>query len=106
MKVLVTGGTGFIGTHLVNALSKRGHQIVVISHTKKPNKPNVKFYKIDICSPKIDLIFQKEHPDIVYHLAAYVYIGAKPSQISINNIVKNNILGSLNITEASHKYKV
>lgn len=106
MKILITGGTGFIGSHLVYALAQKGHQIVVISYRKRQNRQNIKFYKINICSPKIDLIFKKERPDIVYHLAAYTFIKTEPSWESINNIIKHNILGSLRIIEASHKYKV
>ncbi|MDA2921970.1 NAD-dependent epimerase/dehydratase family protein [Patescibacteria group bacterium AH-259-L07] len=99
MKILVTGGTGFIGAHLVNVLSKKGHQVIVISRTKKPHKQNIKFYKIDICSPKLNLIFEYEKPDVVFHVAAL--LSAK------NNvtIMKTNVMGSLNILECSQKYK-
>ena len=100
MKILVTGGTGFIGSHLVNTLSKRGHQIVVIDSTKKPNKPNVKFYQTNICSSKIDLIFKKELPDIVYHLAAIL------STKNIITLMKTNIIGSVNILEMARKYRI
>ena len=100
MKILVTGGTGFIGSHLVNTLSKRGYQIVVIDSTKKPNKPNVKFYQTNICSSKIDLIFKKELPDIVYHLAAIL------STKNIITLMKTNIIGSVNILEMARKYRI
>ena len=106
MKILITGGTGFIGSHLVNVLAEKGHQVVVVDCNKKQNKRNIQFYKIDITSPKVDLIFKKERPDIVYHLAAYAFVEARPSQKSINKIIKNNILGSFNIIEASRKYGV
>jgi len=66
MKILVTGGAGFIGSHLVDALIKRGHRVVVIDNLSTGKKENInkkaKFYKIDICSPKIGEIFKKEKP--------------------------------------------
>ena len=62
MKILITGGTGFIGSHLVNVLAEKGHQVVVVDCNKKQNKRNIQFYKIDITSPKVDLIFKKERP--------------------------------------------
>jgi UDP-glucose 4-epimerase len=100
-KILVTGGAGFIGSHLVDALIERGHRVVVIDNLSTGKRENVnkkaKFYKIDICSPKIGEIFKKEKPGIVFHFAA---------QINVRKSVKNplfdakvNILGSLNIIQ-------
>lgn len=108
MKTLVTGGAGFIGSHLVDALIKRGHKVVVIDNLSTGKKENVnkkaKFYKIDILSPKIFQIFKKEKPEIVYHFAAQINV-----RKSVENPIfdaKVNILGSLNILEASKKFGV
>jgi UDP-glucose 4-epimerase len=100
-KILVTGGAGFIGSHLVDALIERGHKVVVIDNLSTGKKENInkkaKFYKIDICSPKIGEIFKKEKPEIVFHFAA---------QINVRKSVENplfdakvNILGSLNVIQ-------
>jgi len=101
MKILVTGGAGFIGSHLVDALIERGHKVVVIDNLSTGKKENInkkaKFYKIDICSPKIGEFFKKEKPEIVFHFAA---------QINVRKSVENplfdakvNILGSLNVIQ-------
>jgi len=78
LKILVTGGAGFIGSHLVDALIERGHKVVVVDNLSTGKKENInkkaKFYKIDICSPKIGEIFKREKPEIVFHLAAKVSV--------------------------------
>jgi UDP-glucose 4-epimerase len=108
MKILVTGGAGFIGSHLVDELLKLNHKVIVIDNLSSGKIENVnkraKFYKIDIQSPKISEIFKKERPEIIFHLAA---------QVNIRESVKNpkkdariNILGSLNLLQCCKKFKV
>ncbi|MFZ5364311.1 MAG: NAD-dependent epimerase/dehydratase family protein, partial [Patescibacteria group bacterium] len=75
-KVIVTGGAGFIGSHIVDALVSRGHRVVVIDNLstgKKENiNPKAKFYKADIRDKKISDIFKKEKPQAVFHYAAQI----------------------------------
>jgi UDP-glucose 4-epimerase len=99
MKCLVTGGAGFIGSHLVDRLIKEGHEVVVIDNlsTGKNLNPRAKFYKIDICSHRISQVFKKEKPEIVFHYAAQIDV-RKSVQDPIKD-AKINILGSLNLLE-------
>lgn len=101
MKILVTGGAGFIGSHLVDRLIKEGYKVVIIDNLstgKKENlNPRAKFYQLDICSPKISEVFKKEKPKAVFHLAAQIDL-----RKSVNDPVFDaniNILGSLNLIQ-------
>jgi len=107
-KILITGGAGFIGSHLTDKLIEKGHDVVVIDNLstgKKENlNPKAKFYEIDICDSKISQIFQDEKPEIVFHFAA---------QIDVRKSVKDpiedaevNILGPLNLLQNCQKVGV
>jgi len=98
-KVLVTGGAGFIGSHLVSELLESGNKVVVIDNLSNGSERNlgkeVKLYKQDVSGKDLRLIFEAENPDIVFHLAA---------QISVEKSLRNpildastNILGALNV---------
>lgn len=74
MKVLVTGGAGFIGSHLADRLILEGHEVVVVddlSTGKEKNLPKgVKFYKADILHSKLERIIRNEKPEVISHHAA------------------------------------
>ncbi|MGB4018389.1 MAG: NAD-dependent epimerase/dehydratase family protein [Syntrophomonadaceae bacterium] len=77
-KVLVTGGAGFIGSHVVDALISLGHEAVVIDNLTAGKLENIhkkaKLYPIDINDNKLGEIFTKEKPDYVIHLAAQTQV--------------------------------
>ncbi len=106
-KILVTGGAGFVGSHLTDKLIEEGHSVVVIdnliSGKKEYINPKAKFYKDDICSDKIAEIFNKENPDYAFHLAAQIDIGKSIEDPHFDNQV--NALGSLNIFKAAAEAK-
>jgi UDP-glucose 4-epimerase len=99
MKVLVTGGAGFIGSHLVDALVQRGHQVVVVDNLSTGRLENVNpaaaFYQVDISSSELERIFQKEKPEMVNHQAAQTVI-QKSNEDPVFD-AKQNIVGSLNL---------
>ena len=108
VKILVTGGAGFIGSNLVDTLIEEGHQVAVIDDLSTGKKEYInsraEFYKVDIVSGEIKDIFKKERYDLVYHLAAQIDI-----QRSIEDPVYDarvNTLGTINILEACKEYGV
>lgn len=108
MKCLVTGGAGFIGSHLVDKLIKEKYEVVAIDDLSSGRKENLnskaKFYKFDICDSRISQVFKKEKPVYVFHFAAH--IEARESVKDPIFDAKVNILGSLNIIENCRKFKV
>lgn len=100
MRVLVTGGAGFIGSHLLPELIKLGHHLIVVDNLSSGQLSNIPskvvFYQEDIINgDKIDKIFYREKPEIVYHLAAQTSV-----PYSINHSLEDaqaNIIGSINI---------
>jgi len=101
MKILVTGGAGFIGSNLVDNLIKKGHEVIIIddlSSGKEENiNPKAKFYHLDIANRKISEVFEKEKPEVVFHLAAQ--IDARGSIKDPFFDAKINILGFLNVLQ-------
>lgn len=105
MKIVVTGGAGFIGSHLADKLIEKGHNILVIDNLSSGKEKNInskaKFIKVDILDPKISKIFQKEKPEIVFHYAGQISV--ERSAKNLMNDAKNNILGTLNVLDACAK---
>lgn len=104
MNILVTGGAGFIGSHIVDQLISRGHQVIIIDNLVTGQtdliNPQAVFYQEDIMDKNaVDEIFTKHKIDIVFHEAAQMNVG-----LSVRDPIfdaENNIIGSINILEAS-----
>jgi len=108
MKILVTGGAGFIGSHLVDTLIQDEHEVLVIDDLSTGRKEYVnkqaKLEVLDINDEKLAEIVADFLPDVIYHLAAQ-----KNVRVSLENPVldaKINILGGLNILNQAIKNKV
>lgn len=99
MKVLVTGGAGFIGSHIVDALVEQNHQVVVADNLATGSIDNInpaaKFYNMSICDKKLVHIFEEERPEIVNHQAAQTVVAKSTSEPIFD--AQQNILGSLNV---------
>ena len=103
--VLVTGGAGFIGSHLVNKLIEKGHKVIVIDNLSSGRKenlnPKVKFYKIDVRDKDVYEIFEKENPNVVFHLAAQPLVDEAYKNPFL--AIETNVMGTVNVLEACRK---
>jgi UDP-glucose 4-epimerase len=106
MKVLVTGGAGFIGSHVVDSLIEEGHSVVVVDDLSTGKRehvhPQARFYEMDIRSPDLDGMFTEERPELVNHHAAQADVRRSVADPSYDAEV--NILGSLNLLECARKH--
>ncbi len=108
MKVLVTGGAGFIGSNIVDRLIDEGHEVVVIDNLSSGKEKNInskaKFYRFNIQDSKLDSVFQREQPDYVNHHAAQVDV--RRSVLDPIYDANINVLGTINILQNCVNYKV
>ena len=109
MKCLVTGGAGFIGSHLVDELIEDGHEVVVIDNLstgKKENiNPKAKFYRKDITHMRRDSDFTMfEGVDVVFHTAALARV--QPSIEDPITYHNANVNGTLNLLKACVDYGI
>lgn len=109
MKILVTGGAGFIGSHIADAYIKAGHDVVIIDNLSTGREKNVNpkatFVKMDIRDKKVADVFKKHQFDIVNHQAAQMDV-----RLSVKDPIydaENNVIGFLNIVQnaADHRVK-
>ena len=108
MNILVTGGAGFIGSHIVDTYVKNNHNVFIIDDMSRGRKefinPKATFYKTSISDPKLANIIKNENIQVINHHAA---------QISVSDSVKNpvkdaesNIIGTLQLLQNAVKYGV
>ena len=106
--MLVTGGAGFIGSHVVDALIEEGHSVVVIDDLSSGKREHVhhdaKFHQLDIRSPDLEGVFAEERPEVVNHHAAQVDVRVSMADPIFDADV--NILGSLNLLECARSHGV
>lgn len=103
--VLVTGGAGFIGSHIVKRFKDGGYEVSVVddlsSGTKEALPPDVPLYVMDILSPELGNLLARIRPDVVIHLAAQTDV-----PFSVENPLVDariNIEGTVNVLDAARK---
>jgi len=105
--ILVTGGAGFIGSHLVDKLIELGANVTVLDNLSTGLKKNLNskaiFYKIDINSPRVEEIIKKEKPEIIYLLACNTIV---PKSVEDPLFDIKSLVGNLNIMVAAKNNNV
>lgn len=116
MKILVTGGTGFIGSHTVVELIHDGHEVVIVDNLsnsdikvldsiEKITKIRPKFYAYDVTNkPQIEEVFQSHHFDGIIHFAGYKAVGESVEKPLM--YYHNNVLSTIILSELALKYHV
>ncbi len=105
MKILVTGGAGFIGSHVVDAYVAEGHDVIVVDNLSSGKRENVhpaaRLVEMDIGEPNLLDLFLAERPDVVNHHAANPSVVTSLRQPLFD--ATQNILGTLNLLEAARR---
>lgn len=103
MRVAVTGGSGFIGSHVVDHLKAAGHDVVVIDHRVRPHRGDVRFEDVDILD-LASVIRASEGCDVAYHLAAVSNVN-EAFKYPVH-AVELNIVGTTHVLEAARQHKM
>ncbi len=108
MKILVTGGAGFIGSHVVDGYINLGHDVVIVDNLRTGFRHNVNakatFVELDIRSPKLDEVFVTEKPDVVGHFAAQMDVRQSLEDPLFD--ADCNVLGTINLLECCVRHNV
>ena len=110
MKIIITGGAGFIGSHLAEFLINKGHEVIIIDNLSTGRLNNIRTFKNRVKFVKADIskigkwIENFKNTKVVYHLAALADI--VPSIQNPKKYFESNVVGTENIASASIKHKV
>lgn len=109
-KVLITGGAGFIGSHIVEKLLENNYNVIIIDNLSSgsieniPNSDTLKLYQLNIEKDDLELVFQKETPDYVIHLAAQTSVNFSISHPYYD--ANMNVMASIKLLELCKKYNI
>ena len=108
MKILVTGGAGFIASHIADKFIEEGHEVVILDDLstgfEKNINPKAKFVKLNIQDEKVSNLFEGEKFDVVNHHAAQMDV--RRSVVDPAFDANTNILGTINLLQNSVKHGV
>lgn len=103
MRILVTGGAGFIGSHLTDRLLREGHQVGVIDDLSSGRRELVsgraRFYQLSVESEWVSSVIDRERPEVVFHLAAQIDVRKSVSDPLHDANV--NVLGTVQLLDAA-----
>lgn len=108
MKILITGGAGFIGSELTRQAVENGYRVVVVDNLSyagdierlKEVSDKIRFYRVDICDLEgLREVFEQENPDWVIHAAAESHVDR--SILAPHAFIQTNIIGTFNLLEIS-----
>jgi UDP-glucose 4-epimerase len=106
MRILVTGGAGFIASAITDAYLALGHDVAIVDDLSSGSAGNVdpraRWYRIDVRSPELDAVFARERPEMVSHHAAQVSVRRSVETPLLDADV--NVLGSLRVCEAARRH--
>lgn len=107
-KVLVTGGAGFVGSHIVDLFIEKGYDVVVIDDLSGGRKENLNeqshFYHLDISDPELNDVLKREKPEYICHQAAQVSVSYSINRPKVD--AQRNIMGLLNLLECARENKI
>jgi UDP-glucose 4-epimerase len=105
MKILVTGGAGFIGSHVVDGYVAAGHDVLVVDNLctgKRENlNPKARFHQLDILEPKTAELIREERPDVLNHHAAQMDVRRSVADPLFD--ARTNVLGTIALLEAARQ---
>lgn len=108
MRILVTGGAGFIGSHVVDAYIADGHDVAIVDDLSTGHRANVhpraRLYELDIRDPALADVFAEEQPEVVNHHGAQMSV-----RVSVDEPLRDasiNVVGSLNLLECARRADV
>ena len=108
MNILITGGAGFIASHIADAYIAEGHHVIIVDDLSTGSRDNIPaqamFYQLDIRNKQVEDVFQKEKIDVVNHCAAQMDVRRSVSDPMFDASV--NVLGGLNVFECAKNHGV
>ncbi len=108
MKIVVTGGAGFIGSHVVDAYVAAGHQVVVVDNLRTGRRENLhpaaRLVELDLNDPGLTDLLRSEQPDLVNHHAAQASVALSVREPRFD--ATENILATINLLEAVRQARV
>ncbi|MBI3004555.1 MAG: NAD-dependent epimerase/dehydratase family protein [Ignavibacteriales bacterium] len=108
MNILVTGGAGFIGSHVVDEYLRLGHRVIVVDDLSTGSRenlnPKAKFYEVDIRKEHLADVFRKENIDVVNHHAAQMDVRKSVAEPAYDASI--NVLGGINLFESARQHGV